>query len=110
MKLLRRAALFAAVLSAFSASSGAGEKEVNDMLAEAVALTPYCKKVNPAKAAEFDEILARNKAGWTAETRAFTDTPEFAALVAAKVREMEETKDPDDIAMLKMACARSQPD
>ena len=109
MNLPLEAALVAAVLSACGGLALAGDKEVNDMLAEVVALTPYCKKVNPAKAAQFDEVLARNKAGWDAGTKAYAETPEFAALVAAKVKEMEETKDPDELALLKMACSRSQP-
>ncbi len=109
MNLPLKAVLIAAVVTATGGPSLAGDKEVNDMLAEAVALTPYCKKVNPGKAAEFDEVLARNKASWDANTKAYAETQEFATLVAAKVKEMEETKDPEDIALLKMACSRSQP-
>jgi hypothetical protein len=76
-------------------------------LAEVVAIAPYCKKANPAKAAEFDEVLARNKASWDDKTKAYAETPEFAALVATKIKEMEDTKDPDDIALLKAMCSRS---
>jgi hypothetical protein len=107
MKIANIAALAAALISAASSQSQADDALVNEALAEAVAVVPYCKKMNPEKAAEFDSILAKNKASWDAKTKAYAESQEFAALVAAKIKEMETTTDPADIAMLKALCARS---
>ncbi len=109
MKIAMIAALAAALLSATSRPSHADSALVNDALAEVVAVIPFCKKANPEKAAEFDAVLARNKASWDAKTKAYAESQEFATLVAAKISEMETTKDPADIAMLKVLCSRSSP-
>ncbi len=81
----------------------------DEALVDIVALPQYCKKVEPARAAEFDARIASAIAKQPANIQALIATPEFQKEIAKSVVKMSETKEPEDVEFLKMACAVKDP-
>jgi hypothetical protein len=72
-----------------------------------IALKDYCKVVDPATAVDIDQSWTKNTADVPAELQAMSTTPEFAAKVTARVKELAETsKTPAAAAEVKAACAK----
>lgn len=83
-----------------------GEME-RQLYASMVALKDYCKAASPADAAGFDKSWEANTADAPAELKALAATPEFAAKVAVRVKEMtDSTKVAAAAEELKGACAK----
>jgi hypothetical protein len=83
-----------------------GEME-RQLFVSMVALKDYCKTTDAEHAKGYDESWDKNTADAPAELKALSSTPDFAAKVATRVKEMtESTKVTDAAAKLKDACTK----
>lgn len=72
-----------------------------------VALKDYCKQLEPAQSAAYDASWVKNTADVPAEIKALAENPEFAAKVAARVKDMGAgASSPEAAAELKSACGK----
>lgn len=72
-----------------------------------VALRDYCKQADPKTAADIDLSWAKNAADIPKELLTFGSTPEFAAMVAARLKDMTAgSKDPAVAEKFKGACGQ----
>jgi hypothetical protein len=88
-----------------------GTTPADEALVDIVALPQYCKKVEPARAAEFDARIAAAIAKQPSNIQALIASSDFQKAIGQSVTKMSDSKDPEDVEFLKMACAAkgSQP-